>query len=121
MAYIRSGNNPEALYIWGDGETVTVVKGHITVGNIPSVILNGLIRKYVDEHEEEDCEYEGAVLSEVWVDSNDVELEKIEKDPTIVKGTGSNQAKTRLTYGDWSLIMWGVTWDWIAHNNYKRL
>ena len=114
MSYIRSGNNPEGLYIWGDGETVYVVKGTDTIGTIPSKIFNGLIKEYINNGHE-DCEHEGAEIKEVWVNSNDIEL-----DETKEKGSGSNQCKTRLSYDNWSLIMWGVTWDWIATFNSYR-
>ena len=67
MSYIRSGSNPEKLYIWGDAEDIV----HISVGSvhgktIPENIFHGLIRKYHRSHCG-DADFKGASIKEVWV------------------------------------------------------
>ena len=91
MSYIRSGSNPEGLYIWGDGETAYIVAGTTSIGNMPSKILNNLIKKYKNNQGEE-CEYKGASIKE---DFN----------------------KMKLSYNDWSFTMYYVTWHYIVSTN----
>jgi hypothetical protein len=113
MSYIRGLSNPEGLYIWGDEEKVTVTKGSETIGYIPIPIFNGLIRKYIRGYCE-DCKYKGAEIKEVLV-KNDIELpdEEFDKDPSVAN------FKMKLSYDNWSVIMWYVTWYYIARSNYK--
>lgn len=98
MSYIRSTSNPEALYIWGDGKEVTIMKGFDIVGTIPVTVFNGLIRKYHKHFE--DCTYEGAEVKEVK--------------------SGKN-FKIRLSYKGWKCFMWDVTWSYIVLSNIKLI
>lgn len=96
MSYIRSTSNPEALYIWGDNKEITVVKGPTIVGYMPISVFNGLIKKYHKHFD--DCSYKGAEVKDVKVGKN---------------------FKIRLSYGDWSVNMWDVTWSYIVLSNIK--
>jgi hypothetical protein len=101
MSYIRSTSNPEGLYIWSDGTNVTIMKGHLMIGEIPTDIFNGLIKKYIRGHES-DCSYKKSNIGEVWVNID-----------------GVNTPQIRLSYGNWSVDMWEVTWYYISKSNYK--
>jgi hypothetical protein len=102
MSYIRSTSNPESLYIWGDlDQNAYVVMGSDTIGTMPTRTLNGLIKKYVRNDDDESCKYSGAEIKEVNVDGN---------------------FKMELSYkGKWKCHMWRVTWEYIALTNYSRL
>lgn len=103
MSYIRSTSNPESLYIWSNGEYATIMKGPDIIGNIPERTINGLINKYIDDNLPDNCEYEGAKISEEWISLNN-----------------SNHPMMVLSYEDWEVIMWDVTWYYIAHSNYEK-
>ena len=115
MSYIRGLSNPEGLFIWGDEETVTVTKGPEIIGHIPISIFNGLIRKYIRGYCE-DCKYKGAEIKEVLV-KNDIEV----PDEEFGTNPATTNFKMKLSYGDWSVIMWDVTWYYIARSNYKSI
>ena len=116
MSYIRSTGNPEALYIWGDSEgVVTVMKGPEIVGKLPTSVMNGLIKKYIDEYCPDDCEYEGALVEEVWIP---VETERITEEMKMMSLTSTPMV--RLSYGDWKVDMWDVTWYYIARSNIRN-
>jgi hypothetical protein len=118
MSYIRSGSNPEQLYIWGDGTNVFVVKGPIKVGSIPKEILHEIIRKYDSSGHDGNIEHEGAELKEVWVDSNEKELL-----PNLKEHTGYDRpfnCKLRLSYNGWYINMWYVTWFYIVSTNLSK-
>lgn len=100
MSYIRSTNNPEALYIWGDEKTAYIQMGYTEIGSMPISVLNGLIKRYIKNHHE-DSRYGGAKICEVQdVDGN---------------------FKMQLSYDNWNCLMWGVTWDYIAMSNIGRI
>lgn len=104
MSYIRSGSNPESLYIHGDKEgTVHISMGTDHTRKIPRNVFHGLIRKY-HKMFNEDVSFKGASLTERWV-----------------KCDGRNECKTVLAYDDWECIMWGVTWDYIAYTNLENI
>lgn len=94
MSYIRSGSNPEGLYIWGDKTTVHVAKGGEETKSLPKKIFHGLIRKYHTQGL--DVKYKGASLKQEWIKEN-----------------GKNECKTVLAYDDWTCPMWDVTWEYI--------
>jgi hypothetical protein len=102
MSYIRCNSNPEKLYIWGDlDRNAYVVMGPDTIGTMPVRTLNGLIKKYVRNDNDEPCRYSGAEVKEVHIDG---------------------EFKMELSYkGKWKCHMWRVTWEYIALTNYNRL
>lgn len=131
MSYIRSTNNPESLYIWGDEEKTHVYKGPDYIGSLPNEVMEGLIKKYSDEFHPDECEYKGAKIEEVWVLKNDVNnfktsdewcketSEMIEnKDPEFMNKVGARIIQTRFSYENWHVDMWDVTWHYIVtiHN-----
>lgn len=99
MSYIRSTSNPEGLYIWGDGKTVTITKGPKTIGYIPTNIFHGLIKKYNQNFYPDECSYKGASIKEVHIGKN---------------------FKVQLSYDNWKVNMWDVTWHYIVSVNYKK-
>ena len=114
MSYIRSGSNPEKLYIWGDEDKVFISEGSKDTWTIPLNIFNGLLRKFHRRYHDYPCQYKGAQVEEVWVDEDgnegvsDSHLKKLE-------------CKVKLSYyedGDvHSVIMWDVTWEYIVYSN----
>jgi hypothetical protein len=113
VSYIRSGSNPEKLYIWGDGEKATIAEGSKMTWNIPLNIFNGLIKKFHRRFHDYPVEYKGAKVEEVWVDEDGVEgvsdahLKRL--DP-----------KVKLSYEEYHVIMWDVTWEYIVYSNIDR-
>jgi hypothetical protein len=97
MSYIRSGSNPEELYIVCSGNGVAVNAGHKPVWYIPPKAFEGLIKKYYRTSCELPCEHKGTILEEVWVEDN-----------------GRSECKVKLSYEEHSVIMWDVTWDSIV-------
>jgi hypothetical protein len=94
MSYIRSGSNPEKLYIWGDGDNVTIAEGSLPAWNIPKLDFHSLLRKYERRFHDCPCEYRGIEVTEVWVDE---------------------ECKIKLSYKYHSVIMWDVTWEFIVN------
>ncbi len=105
MSYIRSGSNPESLYIWADsGNTIHISNGNSDEYNtIPEKVFHGLIRKWIRQHEE-DTEFKGASVKSVLVKN------KKEKVVNII-----------LSYDDWRYNMWEVTWYYIVHENIEKI
>ena len=99
MSYIRSPYNPEGLYIWAqvDGLCRFMVGPEI-IGTMPENVSNVLIDMYVENHDEY-TEFHDAKVEEVWVEG---------------------ELKMRLSYEDWHIDMWDVTWYYIARSNYGR-
>jgi hypothetical protein len=102
MSYIRSIENPEKLYIFGNGEDTEFYEGSEFVGYIPTNIFNKLIDLHIDNFQE-DCQYCGASIEETFEDG---------------------KFRMRLSYTGWPLgkhiDMWNVTWTCITENNYGR-
>ena len=97
MSYIRSTSNPEKLYIWSNGDEVTIMMGNETVGTIPTSIFNGLIKESLNNYFDE-CEYKDASISD---DENDF--------------------KIRLKYKNIDISMYFVTWYYIVNSNQHKL
>jgi hypothetical protein len=115
MSYIRSTGNPEAMYIWGDADcTVTVMKGPDVIGTLPTDVMDGLINKYINGNCPDDCDYKGAKVEEVWIP---VPTERITEEMKIMSLVSTPMV--RLSYGDWKVDMWDVTWYYIARSNVK--
>lgn len=66
MSYIRCGSNPEKLYIWGDGNTVSIAEGKKDSLRIPQKIMDGLIKKWKNNGQQ-DTKYCGALIKDVWI------------------------------------------------------
>ena len=103
MSYIRNTSNPENLYIYADEELVYFLKGHIEIGIMPVNIFNGLIKKYIRNSEEE-CEYKKAKIEEINIIEDNISI-----------------FKNKLSYNGLEIIMWTVTWYYLAMNNYKNI
>lgn len=100
MSYIRSGSNPEKLYIWGDENNVVHIRdGSIDENTIPSNIFHGLIRRWHNNFGE-DTFYKMASVKEVWILEN-----------------GINSPKVELSYNGWVYNMYYSTWCCIAYSN----
>lgn len=117
MSYIRSGSNPEKLYIYGTTDTVYISEGGKPEWSIPLNVFNGLIRKYHRKFHDCPCEYKGAQIEEIWVHENGNELKTEEIDSNL----GKSECKTKLSYNGNYVIMWDVTWEYIVLSNIERL
>lgn len=120
MSYIRSGSNPEKLYIVGTGEHVEIMEGSKDVWYIPYNIFHGLMRKFHRMYHEFPCKFKGATLDEVWVDDNGNEQEDQEEMLTP-KTAKIYNCKVKFTYGEHTVYMWYVTWAYIVYSNIKKL
>jgi len=102
MSYIRSTSNPEKLYIFGNmAGDVEIYQGPKLIGYIPGDNFDKFIDLYIDNF----CE--------------DIEYNGIKIETVFPKDTG-NGIKERLSYGDWFIDMYDVTWYYIARSNYGR-
>jgi hypothetical protein len=121
MSYIRSGSNPEKLYIWGDVEKATISEGNKETWNIPLNIFNGLIKKFHRRFHDCPCQYKGAQVVEVWVDENGIESDESAYLPHLKR----LECKVKLSYyedgEEHSVIMWDVTWEYIVYSNIEKL
>jgi len=110
MSYIRCSSNPEALYIWDDGKNANIVcdMNNQTIQIIPSKIFSGLIKKYKKNYGE-DTTYKGASIKEVFVKSG----KKPNKFQKLLRIEDGN-FQYRLSYKNWYIDMWQVTWEHIA-------
>lgn len=97
MSYIRSTSNPEHLYIWSDGDEVTIQMGPKILGQIPEKIFNGLIKKYHRNYLNLPCKYKGCTINE------------------------SENFGIELTYKDIIFEVCYVTWDALVYYNYKSI
>jgi hypothetical protein len=97
MSFIRSGSNPEGLYVWGDGTNINITadETHGKIRTIPQTIFEPLAKKYC-RNSGEAITLSGASIQEIWV-----------------KNRKRNELKVRLSYKDWSIHMWEVTWEYI--------
>ncbi len=114
MSYIRCLCNPEGLYIWGDGKYVNItLAGRECHECIPEKIFDGLIKKFHKEGswcvQGSPIKYKGATIEEVLIESNK-KITKLEKELKFRHGN----FKYRLSYKDWYIDMWQVTWEHVA-------
>ena len=117
MSYIRSGSNPESLYIWGDDTKATIAEGSKPTWNIPLNIFNGLLRKFHRRFHDYPCHYKGAQVDEIWVHDENIEINENEADPLLL----STHCKVKLSYEEHYVIIWDVTWEYIVYSNVERL
>lgn len=118
MSYIRSGSNPEKLYIWGDKQNANIIafneKGNKENWYIPLDIFNGLIKKFHCHYHDYPCKYKGAQVEEVWVYEGELEFTD-EVNPLL-----DAECKIKLSYKEHYVIMYEVTWKCIVYSNLKR-
>lgn len=108
MSYIRSGSNPECLYIFGSRAGVEIYAGRHNVDGsfvIPKKTWNTLCERYVDF---------------MWDDDDGVEVDGYYVRPEWELVDGINTLKTVLGYKDeWRVPMWDVTWHYVT-SRYER-
>jgi hypothetical protein len=108
MAFIRSGSNPEGLYIYG-----TIVDGGMTIYihadqtySMPKEAWEEIANRYWNyELEDEDgiIKFDDFYLTEDWVEDDD----------------GRNHKIILGEEGKWHIAMWEVTWRY-AVDRYRR-
>lgn len=115
MSYIRCLYNPEGLYIWADEKYANItISGKEGISQIPLNIFEGLLREYIGGFGK-DAEYKGASIKEVFVKSG--------KKPTKIKkmmNVEDGIYQMRLSYKNWCIDMWFVTWEYIAQHGRHR-
>lgn len=112
MSYIRSGSNPESLYVYGTEDRVYICEGSLPNWFIPLKDFNSILRKYHRLFHEAPVTYKGLKIEEVWVDEKNNERDGEYYDPTIDKLLN---CKIKLSYNENSVIMWDVTWEYIVN------
>lgn len=117
MSYIRSGSNPEKLYIYGTEDRVYICEGSKPDWWIPLNIFNGLIRKYHRFFHDAPREYKGAKVEDVWVDQDNKECDDETYNPELDKLL---ECKVKLSYNDHCVYMWDVTWEYIVNSYIMR-
>jgi len=123
MSYIRSGSNPENLYIWGGKEDVEISIGDVVhTHRVPVQIFNGLLKKFHRNYHECPCSYKGLKVEEVWVITNDKKefVREASHDDFPCSELESSTIKIKLSYKDWKVYMWDVTWEYIVLSNLKE-
>ena len=109
---------------------------------LPIAVFDGLIKKYNKNYGETPCEYKGAKVDEVWIPTQskfsafvhavfsiilspyycrkfgfDFHLPKTKKDLENWKFAyyhRNGKYQYRLSYGNWHVDMWQVTWEHIV-------
>jgi hypothetical protein len=119
MSYIRSGSNPEKLYIVGTGEHIEIMERCKDVWHIPSNIFTGLLKKFDRTFAEFPCEFKGAKVDEVWVGKNN--NEETPDDEYEPSPDNLLECKVKLTYKEHSLYMWYVTWAYLVNGEMDRV
>lgn len=102
MSYIRCLSNPEALYIWGDGDgKVSISVAAEPILRMPTLTFHGLLRKFQE---------------------NDIDADEV----VTFKGATFTLEPTfrwALTYKDWGkkkIVLWETTvWYLITQNNFR--
>lgn len=112
MSYIRSGSNPEKLYIYGTEDRVYICEGSKSQWWIPLNVFNGLIKKYHRFFHDTPREFKGAKVEDVWVDKNNIECDDETYNPELDMLLDS---KVKLSYNDHVIYMWDVTWEYIVN------
>lgn len=138
MSYIRCLSNPEALYIWSDGKTVSiwhaVKKPHSSGANfgVPDPIFTRCLKLWREFHEP--ATYKGMKVEELSVDVRNAEIIPNQKPcrrgckrvgrngyipckrchARMFRNVRKSRYVIRLSYGKHFVDMWRVTWDYIA-------
>lgn len=104
MSYIRTGSNPEGLYIWGDEKTVHISRKKGKNVTVPEPVFISFIEEYWKTFKyrgvPDSLTFNGLTVSEVF----------IKGDPKI-----------ELSYGNhWTIYMWYSTWYYLMANNRLR-
>ena len=125
MSYIRCLSNPEGIYIWGDGQYVNISVGKEELKYIPQKRFDGLLRKCNKYPNSDKIKYCGVQIEETFVKTPKKFWTKtdkeIMKDKRLRKVLGEpGNFKMRLSYQDWYIDMWRVTWEYIVRHNSMR-
>jgi len=126
MSYIRSGSNPEGLYIIGNMNDQLEIFDDPDERSktMPIEVFEKLCKMWFDNFCD-DVEYKGASIEDVCVFKDDGELSPIETRCTDMKERPI-AFKTRLSYtgktaaDDWFVDMYDVTWFYIAHRAIQK-
>jgi len=113
MSYIRYLSNPEGLYIWGDGKNVNfTLASEKEILTMPQKTFDKLIKKYIKSYGD-DISYRGASIKEVFVKNNKMNPKPFWK----IVGKYDGNYQMRLSYKNWHIDMWLVTWEYIINHN----
>ena len=96
MSYIRSGSNPEGLYIIGNTRGQVEFLGADGCWGIPRSVFHHVALRWFDGAHEDKVSYRGLTVEEKQVAPN-------------------GDFKVVLTYKDHTVKMWAVTWDYIVN------
>ena len=117
MSYIHFTSNPEGLYVRGDSDGIVYfcMNGDMS-RQMPQKIFDGLMKNCKKSYPFFDTpvEYEGGKIEDVCVLENtdkEVIWSEMSKDESQWVS-----CKIKISYGDWKLYLWGVTFDKIYNN-----
>lgn len=103
MSYIRDNENPEGLYVWGDGEDLSFcVNGRI------EKISRDLFYKVVTRWHNDDFD---ALIDEESVTEDGLQ---------VVSRFRNGKLEINLRHRNWSLSMWPVTWEYLVNEVVAR-
>ena len=122
MSFIRSGSNPEKLYIWGDGDYINI-NDHKTLKQVPVDTFFKLIEEFIENFYEADepIEVDQFKLEEKWTNED-----ALSEDLHDLKRVDRGNYKVFLSCNDsereieWEIEMWRVTWMYIIHGYEMR-
>ncbi len=119
MSYIRCLSNPEGLYIWGDGKyanfTLASEPNFLDkIVQIPQKTFDNLLKKYIKNYGD-NVNYRGASIKVVWVKTGKLHPKAMWE----IIGKYDTDMKIRLSYKNWHIDMWLVTWEYIT-KRYKK-
>jgi len=121
MSYIRSSSNPENLYIWGDEEDVYISIGsNVELKKVPIKTFNGLLKKYHKNFHKVPCAFKSLKIEEVWVKVDDKQYVLGEVGEKIFDDL-KTEVRMKLSYENWHIYMWFVTWEYIVYSKLSHV
>ena len=119
MSFIRNTNNPEALYIYNsvDGN-VYIRKGSVDIGSMPTKIFIKLLKKWKKKMWHRSVKHKGAKVEEVdECEGKDIDTDTLSHAEWMILYAKEMKEQIKLSYGNWHVYMWGVTWFYIVYSN----
>jgi len=118
MSYIRSTSNPESLYIYGTKDYIEIIQGSLEGKSIPTHIWNKVFAKLKEDDSLFDSiEVDGFKIEDIIPDCSD-SLKNMQKGVGI-KNVSIKDRKIVMSYKDWTIEIWPVTfWEIERNVNY---
>ena len=118
MSYIRSGSNPEKLYIWGEDDDRLAISAGTICQYMPESTFHGIMRRWWANENglggRTKLKYQGATLEQT-INNLDFRWRLSYEVPHDLR-------KENVNWEDWSddIILWDVTLTYLCVHNQHR-